>query len=139
LISSAGVPDSYVASHSIAIPCKPDATKELARFTRSIHDDGPSADFLRQMLDFVEHHASDALFSQFPLYDNVVHAKALVRDLHRHHGHQLADELSDQAALGDIGPVAVADEELADRLVVGAVDGADEKALSAHVRARRSE
>jgi len=75
--------------------------------------------FRSNLLDFVEHHSSDALPPKISRYNNVVDLDRIGCDLDGHDRNQLADELPEQAACRDLRGVALGLEKAADRIAIG--------------------
>ncbi|HYR28508.1 MAG TPA: hypothetical protein VEU30_08585 [Thermoanaerobaculia bacterium] len=110
-------------------------SKELVRAARIFHDHARPIHLRRQLFDLAHHHAADALLSQVARHVNVVDAQSVRGEIDRHQRDDVPEELSDQTNDRPDGRlVLLLTQKLTDRLGIRRVDGAYEKAKSAHLK-----
>jgi len=108
---------------------EPDAPQELGMF--DVRNEPIPLQLCRECRELVEHDAADPFAAQLFGNDEVDDADSIVFDLHREHGHELADEFAEEAGAG-AGRSAVLRGEGADRIGIGRFDRAYEQLLAFH-------
>ena len=99
---------------------------------RLAHDQPGTLHFRSDLLDFVEHHATDALFSKIPLHYNLVDFNGIGRDLHPDDRNELANQLPEQGACRNLVAGRFRAQEAPHSVVITAFHGPDEEPLTFH-------